>query len=155
MNLKQCTECDSLKEFTEFSKNKLGKFGLKSKCKSCLSSKNKLYYKDNADKKISYALANKEHIANYQANYRKENLKLKLAHNAKRRARAKRAQPNWLTKEDKQQIRKIYETTPPNHHVDHIVPLKGQNVSGLHVPWNLQHLPAEENMRKSNKDVQH
>lgn len=77
---------------------------------------------------------------------------------ALRRAALNGAKPKWLSKEHLAEISSIYRSavdlelkTGVKHHVDHIVPLQGKNVSGLHVPWNLQVIPAVENMKKGNR----
>lgn len=44
---------------------------------------------------------------------------------------------------------KTTETGIP-HEVDHIIPLKGRNICGLHVPWNLRVVTGEQNKRKRN-----
>lgn len=55
--------------------------------------------------------------------------------------------PTWSEKEE---IQHIYDNCPNGYHVDHIIPLRGKLVSGLHVKSNLQYLKAEENLSKSN-----
>lgn len=57
--------------------------------------------------------------------------------------------PAWFKNEAKQ-IASFYENCPEGYHVDHIIPLQGSTVSGLHTLNNLQYLPAEENIKKSN-----
>lgn len=59
--------------------------------------------------------------------------------------------PPWLTDEHKHQMYLIYKDAHSRGlHVDHIVPLRGKLVSGLHVPWNLQPLEPVQNSRKRN-----
>lgn len=70
------------------------------------------------------------------------------AHCANRRARLSKATPVWA---DHEMLAFIYAEAPSGWHVDHIYPLKGRNSCGLHVPWNLQYLPAAVNSAKSNK----
>ena len=89
----------------------------------------------------------------YKANQSKIN-----KYSANRRATRLNATPAWLTDKHRAEMAAIYKEavamekqTGILHHVDHIVPLKGENVSGLHVPWNLQILTATENMSKGNR----
>ena len=65
------------------------------------------------------------------------------------RRRCKEAMPEWV---DRRAILNVYkEAKRLGLSVDHIVPLHNPTVCGLHVPWNLQLLPLEDNIRKGNK----
>lgn len=74
------------------------------------------------------------------------------------RGRLKRATPKWISESDKLEIKEIYELcviatdlSGISHDVDHIIPLNGKNVCGLHVPTNLQILTSFENRSKGNR----
>lgn len=88
----------------------------------------------------------------------KDNLDRRRFSGAKRRASKLNATPSWLTENDWMEIRRYYkvasfltEKTGVKYCVDHIHPLQGENVCGLHVPWNLQVLTDAENTSKGNK----
>ena len=58
--------------------------------------------------------------------------------------------PVWMTDVEQKQIDEFYKKCPEGYQVDHIIPLQGKYVSGLHILINLQYLPAFENASKSN-----
>jgi Fe2+ transport system protein B len=104
-----------------------------------------------------YREKNKENIAKYMHEYQKNNRHIINAITSKRRACKLNATPKWLSKKDEQIIRRFYKLSilfskifNSTFHVDHIIPLQGKTVCGLHVPWNLQILPAKDNISKSN-----
>lgn len=78
-----------------------------------------------------------------------------LSDSSARRAGLAKATPVWA---DRKKIKDVYtrcaletKETGIRHEVDHIIPLKGKLVSGLHVHWNLQVITAVDNRNKSNK----
>jgi len=109
------------------------------------------YHKDYYDK-------NREEILAKKSDYIQANLGKIIAKNMKRYASSKKRTPPWLTTEHHKESASFYELAHELRwlsekplHVDHIVPLHGKNVSGLHVPWNLQILPENLNTSKGNK----
>jgi hypothetical protein len=118
--------------------------------------------KDNPEKakksREKYVSNNKEKETIRYITYQKNNKGKVNATTRKRQAKKLNATPKWLTKDDFTDIEIVYKVCAwlnswkiEKFHVDHIIPLQGENVSGLHVPWNLQILTAEENIRKGNK----
>lgn len=131
------------------------------------------YYQENREKILSKRQENKERF-NKQSNdyyhknkercsekhkiWSKKNRHKRTAAQIERQLQKKKRTPRWLTDHDKVKIVEVYKmafelskSTGVKHHVDHIVPLMGESVSGLHVPQNLQVLPYDENIRKKNK----
>ena len=136
------------------------------KNKEALSDGMKSYQQDNkaaiAEYKKNRYQKNRERLLEYHKNYQRENKALCNSHSAKNRARKRNATPPWLTEDQDLEIKAYYKKAKAlekkdgiQRHVDHIVPLKGKNICGLHVPWNLQVLTAEENLRKGNSYPNH
>ena len=92
-------------------------------------------------------------------NWESNNRPLTRHKSMKRYTKLKHATPPWVFGSVyEEEIEAIYEEavriemcTGLRCHVDHIIPIQGENVSGLHVPWNLCILEASENIAKSNK----
>lgn len=173
---KICSMCEGAKPLDAFAKNKNMKDGLAVRCRACNAATSKAWreanparFKENIQrwkaKNPDYAQkanrewyeANAEYAKSQARKWAKDNPEKAYARNARRRAReASQALP--LTQKQQDAIKHLYAFAKyltkkfgTAYHVDHIVPLKGKEVSGLHVPWNLQILSAKQNLSKSNK----
>ena len=160
--MKTCSCCKNELSTDMFYKNSYNRDGLAHYCKPCFNEYTKESRARNPEVKrknnIAWRELNSEFVTEYNAKYYQENKHASRMYGAKRRAAKLNATPSWLTEDDDFMFNEIYEMakirttdTGVEHHVDHIVPLQGKNVSGLHVWWNLQLLPASENISKSNK----
>ncbi len=115
--------------------------------RDAIIAKRQEFYRQNPDRIERDKRKHKKHYA--------DNKPLYTAKSANRRACQANATPKWA---DLKAIAKIYRLaaqvsaqTGVQHAVDHIVPLPGRNVCGLHVETNLQVIPAKDNHCKSNK----
>lgn len=159
-----CNKCSNPRELLDFYKYKNFKDGYRTICKFCDKDKAKIWNINNSEKHCnhqkSYRENNRQEVNNQRYEYVKENKDKINALSAKRRAAKLNATPKWLTEEHIKEIQKLYIKAKElekqdgiERHVDHIIPLKGRTVSGLHVPWNLQILTEEENLKKGIKYV--
>ena len=119
------------------------------------------WYQENRERVIQAAATRPATQLREYRNAWKENNKVQVRADTKARRRKHRdATPKWLSRKQKSEIRQIYQiaitmtqTTGEQYVVDHIVPLRGESVCGLHVPWNLRVITQDENLKKSNKLV--
>ena len=95
-----------------------------------------------------YYIDNKNKINSFMKNHHQNNKTYYYANLNKRRATKLLATPKFA---NLNKIKEIYKNCPKGYEVDHIVPLRGKTVCGLHVEWNLQYLTSTENRRKGNR----
>lgn len=176
-DIKICTKCNEERSKSLFYKREKAKDGLVSVCKICscatgkkyreankksISEKNKKWYETNKEYRIEKAkrwnLENKDKFLNNVKKYMKNNKGKANFWCRSRQIKKLLATPFWA---DTTKIKQIYidcalisEMTGVIHHVDHILPLRGKDISGLHVEYNLQILPAHFNQVKSNKLIE-
>jgi len=159
---KICKVCGQNKPVEDFGlkKSKSGKYYPRYLCNPCHTE-----YNTNSRKKAGRKTSTKtaerarERSLDYYYEHRyTPSFKSKVcAAAAAYRSASLRATPQWLTSKQAQEIKDFYwlskdltAVSGEIYHVDHIVPLRGKNICGLHVPWNLQILPADINLSKGN-----
>ena len=131
---KYCAQCSTINHHSKFHKDSdASAVGLKSICKSCVS--------------INQSGQYKKYYEAHQKSYDKNKAKIRERSSVSKSKRSLRVVP-WTEVE---QIQAFYAKCPEGYQVDHIIPLLGKEVSGLHVLSNLQYLSVAENMIKSNK----
>lgn len=140
----QCVACDNLREKPEEQRKKATKKYYESNKEKCMSATNK--WRKNSG--MGYEYTKRSRIKNPGV--------MQFA-NAKRHAAKMKRTPSWLNAGHWLEMESVYKYCSAlrsiglDYEVDHVVPMQGQSVSGLHVPWNLQLMTASENSAKGNR----
>ena len=115
------------------------------------------YFEKEKIRKYEWSKSNPDKVKESNRNFRQSNKGLVASYTAKYRADKLKRAPKWLSNKDLADIKSIYkmcnkisEKTGTKHHADHIIPLRGEKVSGLHVPSNLRVITDLENLIKGN-----
>lgn len=160
--MKACNTCLVIKPLHFYGPHKLTKDRLRGECKECHKKATKNYRKKNKEKvnlyNKMYAKLHPDRIKKYVKKHKETNPGVvaltSRTHQAQRACRV----PKWLTKFQKQHIKMFYEAAALlslelgiELQVDHIIPLKGKTMSGLHVPTNLQVVTKAYNLSKGNR----
>lgn len=150
---KTCSKCKEVKPICCFGRH--GRDGYRSRCKACVKQDKTAYYLKNPDKRALHKCRTPEAARRNVAAWGQRYPEKVRAKRAIRRLAQRQACPPWA---DKQAIANVYaeavrlssEMGIP-FEVDHIIPIRGENVCGLHVHWNLRAIPAADNHRKGNR----
>ncbi|NDG30981.1 hypothetical protein EB118_13045 [bacterium] len=121
--LKHCSSCKQVREKIYFYTNRSNRDGLGDLCKDCSKQARRDCYAKDPQKEIAM-------------------------NSVRKRQRDILQTPSWANKDS---IIEFYKNRPEGYHVDHIIPLNGETVCGLHILENLQYLPVHENLSKNNK----
>lgn len=154
-----CIECLKL-EWEKGNQTRAEYFRAYNKSEAGQKAKREYYEKNKAEVIARAQARDTAKVTQYKAEHKARNPDYYRALVSFRRRRFRLATPKWLTAEDKMEIRLKYRLaielsrrTGVRHAVDHTVPLQGEEVCGLHVPWNLEVITQDENLKKSNKLV--
>lgn len=117
------------------------------------AAKSKIWYatQGGKEKRATYYQEHKEKLDRINRDFIKANpekRKLYARRMLPQHRRVRQATRPWTETEA---IRDFYDNAPPGYQVDHIIPLAGKYVCGLHVLGNLQYLTISENARKGNR----
>jgi len=105
-----------------------------------IRARDRKHYRDNANRINAYARQYYAEHPELRVDYSRRSIERRIDRDMRT--------PSWSNLEG---IKGFYHQCPSGHHVDHIIPLRGDIVSGLHVLENLQYLTAHDNLSKGNK----
>ena len=130
--MKTCYKCKCTKQKVEFHKDRTKSEGLEGICKACTKIKNAKWLKENPEKAYAKSVLREERVKACTVKWDTELTTL-------------------VMQEAGSLLKLRRQATGIDWHTDHIVPIKGEKVCGLHVWNNLQVIPAVVNIKKGNK----